>query len=305
MMSDFPQEAEVGPWAKQKLDALERYLDYYTTRLKKQRQWRTIYVDAFAGGGIARVRQNKRVRSEQFDFFEGLLGPQDPEQAQFVLGSPRRSLDLPNPFDSYIFIDADSARIAMLNALKAEYAGTRRITVRRGSAATEIDWIISKRPDPAKHRGVAFLDPFGAHLEWRSVRALADTRVFEVLINFPLDMAINRLIKVDGQIPASWRDQLNAFFPAGWWDHAYSTDPGLLAGLVDEGSILEKRRDARARLLGFYCQSLREAFGHVSQPKLIRNTKGHPLYYLIWAGPHPAGLKGANYVLSMGEKAAS
>ncbi|MCH1927434.1 hypothetical protein L6232_21780, partial [Shewanella sp. C31] len=63
--------------------------------------------------------------------------------------------------------------------------------------------------------------------------------------------------------------------------------------------------DARARLLGFYCQSLREAFGHVSQPKLIRNTKGHPLYYLIWAGPHPAGLKGANYVLSMGEKAAS
>jgi len=31
--------------------------------------------------------------------------------------------------------------------------------------------------------------------------------------------------------------------------------------------------------------------------RLITNTRGNPLYYLIWAGPHPKGLDGANHIL--------
>ncbi|MBL8765612.1 MAG: hypothetical protein JNM07_15335, partial [Phycisphaerae bacterium] len=66
-------EAEVGPWALEKLDALERYLDYYTTRLKKQ-PWRTIFLDAFAGGGVARVRPPRRAAAEERGgFFDDLL----------------------------------------------------------------------------------------------------------------------------------------------------------------------------------------------------------------------------------------
>ena len=37
-------------------------------------------------------------------------------------------------------------------------------------------------------------------------------------------------------------------------------------------------------------------------PRLIRNTRNAPLYYLIWAGPNKLGLKGADYILSQGEK---
>src|SRR5438309_1595055 len=47
--------AVVGPWAKEKLDALERYLDFYTKVLKNQ-PWEAIYIDAYAGGGRAAVR---------------------------------------------------------------------------------------------------------------------------------------------------------------------------------------------------------------------------------------------------------
>ena len=43
---------EVGPWARDKLDALARYLEFYTKVLKNQ-PWRTIYLDAYAGGGRA------------------------------------------------------------------------------------------------------------------------------------------------------------------------------------------------------------------------------------------------------------
>ncbi|SEJ30368.1 three-Cys-motif partner protein [Pseudooceanicola nitratireducens] len=42
-------------------------------------------------------------------------------------------------------------------------------------------------------RGVAFLDPYGAHMEWATLEALVDTGTMEVVINFPLAMAINRL----------------------------------------------------------------------------------------------------------------
>lgn len=35
-MTEESDLAEVGPWAEQKLAALARYLEYYTTVLKKQ-----------------------------------------------------------------------------------------------------------------------------------------------------------------------------------------------------------------------------------------------------------------------------
>ena len=65
----MPDIAVVGPWAKEKLEALERYLDFYTKVLKNQR-WRTIYVDAFAGGGRALVRADSAQVDESIPLFE-------------------------------------------------------------------------------------------------------------------------------------------------------------------------------------------------------------------------------------------
>jgi len=50
-MTKKPKDHSVGPWAKEKLDALGQYLGFYTTVLKKQGHWLhgTIFVDAFAG----------------------------------------------------------------------------------------------------------------------------------------------------------------------------------------------------------------------------------------------------------------
>jgi three-Cys-motif partner protein len=296
-MTDEYQPAEVGPWAKRKLQALERYLDFYTTVLKNQTHWRTIFIDAFAGGGRARVRRRSRGADAQNPLFDEEV---EAEQEELIRGSPRVALELANPFSTYVFIDTDRVRIAELNALKDRYKDGRIIHVREGTAASQIDWVLSHNLRPQRYRGLAFLDPFGAHIEWRTIEALAATGIFEVLINLPLQMAINRLMKVDGAIPATWRSQLDAFFPEGWWDRVYSDDQGLFAG-TDVVALPSKRPDALLRLLSFYRSHLKAAFGHVSQPKLIRNTRGTPLYYLIWAGSHPKGLQGAEHVLKMGE----
>jgi hypothetical protein len=56
------------------------------------------------------------------------------------------------------------------------------------------------------------------------------------------------------------------------------------------------------KLLEWYRSRLRGIFGNVSTARLVKNTRGNPLYYLIWAGPHKKGLVGAEHILSKGER---
>lgn len=55
-------------------------------------------------------------------------------------------------------------------------------------------------------------------------------------------------------------------------------------------------------VLDLYVGRLKALFDFVAKPRLIRNTRNAPLYYLIWAGPNKLGLKGADYILRQGEK---
>lgn len=292
-MNNPSRPAVVGPWAKEKLEALERYLDYYTTVLKNQR-WRTLYVDAFAGGGIAKIRKKAANNLGQAALLDVLS---DMEQDEFIRGSPRIALALKNPFDTYVFIDASGARITELKAIKAEYGNSRNIHIRAGLAEDELQWVLGRNISVDTHRGVAFLDPFGAHLGWQSISALAQTKLFEVLVNFPLHMAIARLMKNDADIPRAWRAQLDHFFGTpNWTEDVYEQQSDLLGGRTG------KRADYLDRLRERYRSQLKVAFGFVSQPKLITNTRNSPLYYLLWAGPHRKGLQGADYILKMGER---
>jgi three-Cys-motif partner protein len=287
---------EVGPWAKEKLAALGRYLDYYTTYLKKTPYWRKIYFDAYAGGGRAVVR---RAPTEPADPNQVLLfdepAPIDAEERELIDGSPRVALGIPNPFDRYVFVDPDSERAAELRVLQQE--ASNQIDVLELTAAAGVDWLLSQKISKKTHRGVAFLDPFGAKLDWQAVEKLADTGLFEVFVNFALNMAIVRILANSADMPVAWVDRLDSYFGGReWFDEVYHRPEGLFGT-----GALQKRADYMERLLELYRSKLKKAFGYVSTPRLIRNTRGAPLYYLLWAGPHPAGLKGADYVLSMGE----
>lgn len=289
--------ATVGPWAKQKLDALGRYLEFYTKILKNQ-PWRTIYVDAFAGGGRAVIRSK-----EKGAFFEHMFfledNQVDAEEWEVIDGSPRVALDIGNPFSRYVFIEPDPSRANELDALRQEYDGKRTIDVLRTTAVEGIEWVITKNISRSTHRGIAFLDPFGAKLDWSCVQKLADTGLFEVVVNFALNMAIQRMLPNSGQIPAAWIKTLDAYFGTrGWFDEVYREPRDRLF----EIGGLEKRPDYSERLLELYRGRLKAAFGHVSTARLIRNTRGMPLYYLLWAGPHPKGLEGADHILRMGER---
>lgn len=293
LTTDLP---EVGPWAREKLDALARYLDFYTKVLKNQ-PWRTLYLDAYAGGGRAVIRTGDRSPSRSAELF-GDAPPIDTEARELIDGSPRIAVDVTYPFDRYILVDSDPDRVAELQALKVEYGDRRTINVLKATAAEGIDWLTRQPISRKTHRGVAFLDPFGANLDWASVQKLAATGLFEVVVNFALSMAIQRMLPNSGEVPEAWADALDAYFGDRiWFDAVYERGGGLFAA-----SSIKKRADYSERLLTLYRSKLRTAFGHVSTPRLIRNTRGAPLYYLIWAGPNKKGLEGADYILTMGER---
>lgn len=286
-------ENSVGPWARQKLDALERYLEAYHRVMQKQR-FKLIYIDAFTGAGWSRVR-SQNADDPSLDL------PIDDAQAtaeeEFIAGSPVRALETGCGFDHYFFFDADERRTAQLEQLKREYPG-KKIQIKTGDAKEGVQKLAAHFDKRPYARGVAFLDPYGPHLHWKTVEALAATRKVDVIVNFPLAMAINRLIKRDGEIRENWIAILDACFGTHEW-HAlvYETEDDLFGA-----ETVRKSEAAAERLLGLYNERLKQAFGHSVTPSLIRNTKGNPLYFLLWASSNERGAPIAKHIMEMGDR---
>lgn len=293
-MTKKPRDGSVGPWAAEKLEALSRALSYYTTRLKNQSQWQKIYIDAFAGPGLSEVRSKPRENSgPSLQLFSDESADPVEQEVVFLKGSPRIALELANSFDRYVFIEKDATRVADLEGIRSEYQGRRTIEIRQGDANSILQDLL-KGITKSKHRGYIFLDPFGLQVSWATIEAIARTGAIEVIVNFPLGMALRRMMPNSGNVPVGWQISLDTFFGSPRWrEHAYEEGVDLL------GKRTFKLADSEDRLLAWYRGRLKAAFGHVSEAQLVTNTHGGRLYFLIWAGSHEAGLKGANYIFTM------
>src|SRR5882762_595193 len=139
-----PSDA-VGPWAKEKLEALGRYLDFYTKVLKNQ-PWRTIYVDAYAGAGRATLRAPAREAAPLLE------DPPDAELVELINGSPRVALEIANPFTRNILIEPDPSRAVQLETLRDQYGASRQIDVLRQNAAAGIGWLLTQNISRRTHR---------------------------------------------------------------------------------------------------------------------------------------------------------
>ena len=118
------------------------------------------------------------------------------------------------------------------------------------------------------------------------MRALAATKTMEVIINFPVYMAIDRLIprNPEKMLPTT-QPKLDKFFGGPeWYDVAY------------EANV--KRENVAKLLLEFYLHRLRKLFKFVEPSPVIRGTKNRPLYHLIWAGQDSLGQKLASDILN-------
>ncbi len=224
------------------------------------------------------------------------LAPEEIEEAEsYLKGSPQLALGVETPFDHYVFIEKDSVRAAQLRDIVSNNKVKSTITIREGDAGSELA-VLSRRIKKTKHRAVVFIDPYGLNISWDAIESLADTGAVEIVLNFAWAMAINRLMVRDGEIPLKWVEMLDNYFGDNkWFELAYEVTDDLF------GKSVQKADQAELNILRYYLQKLQSCFGYVGPPRLIRNTRGNPLYYLIWAGPNKAGLEGAKHILSLGE----
>ena len=157
-----------GEWTTAKLEVLKGYLKGYTTALKNTK-FRTGYIDAFAGTGRPRARDEER----------------------YVDGSPRVALTIQHPFRSFTFMEKTPWRVKRLRDLQAEFP-ERDINIYEGDCNRLITAKVTPRIRYERfNRGLIFLDPFGMDIEWSTIEQIAETQALEVFVNFPA-MALNR-----------------------------------------------------------------------------------------------------------------
>jgi three-Cys-motif partner protein len=225
----------VGDWTRDKLKILTDYLPAYLTAT--QRAMERIYIDAFAGPGFNRLRRG-----------------------EVINGSPLIGLDAVGSrgtrFDRLYFIENDTSAVQELTEVVADHPFSSRVQILPGDVNDELPRLIKKLPK--RSPTFVFLDPEGIDPRWSTIQAIADWQT-ELLVNFPLGMAINRnpdSTKVDDYFGTEeWRLL---------WSQSHSFKASSLLALY-------KRRLAE---LGYRFQ--------VDDARLIRDSGGRRLYYLIF-----------------------
>lgn len=295
---------EVGPWAKEKLEYLRKYLHAYTTILHQKLQEKDhlkgyFYVDAFAGPGLLKIRKSESFSRDQHGLLELSDYPvsQSTDVQQYISGSPRIALELRKPFTDYVFVEIDSERIKELQKLKHEFRNRPvRVHIRQQECEVYLRELLDRCAGQWNQwRGIVFLDPFGMQVPWELISMIGSTRAIEVVINFPVGMAIHRLLKKRGNFSEAEHSKLDWYFGTDqWFQLLYREERNLL------DKSFSKISRAGDVLVAWYCDRLKKVFGHVSPPREIQTPRGKPLYYLIWAGPNETGAKIATDILRQG-----
>jgi len=193
---------------REKLEVLEKYLQAYTTALKKQHFMLT-YVDAFAGTG---------------EIPQPPAGPllEDVEELMPVIeGSAQRALRTSPPFDRYVFIERTRTKAKELYRWKSIYPKlSDRISI---ECADANDWIrrFCAETDWRKNRAVVFLDPFGNQVEWATLAALGQTKGIDLWYLFPAGLGVNRQIGNSGQVLSEHAGSLDRLFGQHDWRSAF------------------------------------------------------------------------------------
>ncbi len=287
-----------GYWTEQKLDVLVKYLQAYTTALKKT-SFEKIYIDAFAGTGYREAPSAPRGQNESVmpPLFPD-LAEQDPQN--LLEGSVRRALASVPRFDRYVFIERDAAHCRQLEGLRDEFVELKDdIEILQGDANRKITDLCKE--NWRTRRAVLFLDPYGMQVEWSTIEAVGRTRAIDLWILFPLGMGVNRLLKRSGDIPESWKRRLDLLLGTrDWYDEFYQVErtPDLFGNEVEQ--VVKASTDTIGQ---YFLQRLNTVFAGVApKPAVLRNSRNVPLYLLCFAVSNPGqgkeiALRIANHLL--------
>lgn len=242
-----------GPWTKEKLLIVEKYLNFYVNALKNVKCSK-IYIDAFAGSGFAEI-----------------------SSGETLIGSPLLSLQY--DFDEYYFLDINEDNLKQLKEYVQTYFPNKigKIDFVSGDSNSELKKILSKLNK--YQRGVIFLDPFAMELEWNILKDIQKTGILDVWYLFPFS-AVNRNLYQNGKIPEANKIKLNKVFGDHEWEAAfYKEDPQT--NMFGETNYDKVNSD---EIREYILTKMGAIFPYVSEKsRLLRTKTNSPLFLLCYA----------------------
>ena len=187
-----------------------------------------------------------------------------------------------------IFIEKEETRFAELQRLKADFPSVQNDIILVNTDANAYIKDLCHNYTWNTNRAVFFLDPFGMQVEWDTIIAIAETRAIDLWILCPLGVAVNRLLKKDGNINESIRKRLDTIFGASdWYNAFYQTR--TTANLFGEQSYIEKVGNFDS-IGHYFVDRLKTVFaGVANNPLPLLNTRNIPLYLLCFASGNQRG----------------
>jgi three-Cys-motif partner protein len=267
-----------GTWTQDKLERVRKYLVAYS-QIMKDRQYKYAYIDGFAGTGYHELKPDE---DDSCNLFAEL---EEPAVEAYLDGSARIALQVEPRFHKYIFIEKSRKKARELEKLRGEFPDKADdIIIKKAEANVCLRELCLNR-SWAERRAVLFIDPFGMQLSWETVAAVGQTKAIDTWILFPVS-AVNRLLKRDGEIPASWRQCLDTMLGEPNWFDVFFPQENL--PLFDDGTQVRRKVADLGRISKYFNRRLASAFAGVApNPYTLRNSQGAPLYLLCFAVGNP------------------
>lgn len=272
-----------GDWTKVKIEILVEYAKAYLAIMKGRRFFKLLYFDGFAGSGLI-IKEDKK---------------EDKVDIDITVGAARRIIEInePIPFDSYYFVEKDPKNFEQLSKSTKESFPEKKIyAVCEDCNKKLIDMANFLRdPKNKKYRTLAYIDPCGMQVEWRSIESLRDLPL-DLWVLVPTGMGVNRLLKKDGRISDAWLDKLKIFLGLTQEEiekNFYKKTETLFPDIT----FVQKEEDAIEKSAKLYRNRLKEVFEFVSKPYELKNSTNSIMYHLFLASNNENAVKIGNDIV--------
>lgn len=281
-----------GSWTEKKLEAFSKYVSAYLTIMQKNKYWKTIYFDGFAGSGD---RKNT-INTELYEQLK--LSLQD---EKVYKGAAERVLSLPNnlSFDYHHFIDLKQESLDKLELKLSELQKIKKnpFKFKHGDCNQYLLELSKALNDKQKKlAALVFLDPFGMNINWVSIASLKGTRS-DVWILIPTGVIVNRLL--DKSCKLKHTNKLQQFFGISEMEIVdFFYKKMTQTTLFGEEEIIEKIRKPIEKIAELYIERLKNIWNYVTEkPLILKNTRGVPIFHFVFASNNQTALSIAKDII--------
>lgn len=263
-------EDGIGEWSELKLKCIRQYIGAYTNILSFGKFRDFYFLDLFSSAGCCKSRATK----------------------QSINGSPKIALEVKPPFSRYYFFELDHSKINELESIRECSPLKDQVFIIEGDCNERVGEVLRDIGD-----GIPFmslLDPQAGDLYWDTIAQISQKSKSEVLINFPLGMAITRYMPLSegSSISKEMEKKIDQIFGNFNWRPIYQER--------------KKRKidapTAREKYLDLYLYGLVSIGYKYYAVKRIYNTKNNLIYYLIFGTKNLKGLEKMTEILVKDDK---